>query len=75
MPGRIGHGDTQRHLEEQLHQLSSKVETGLFPMCLHPVIRMRRLDPDSRSRENNRGIRSHVLQETPAHLINRARDE
>ena len=36
---------------------------------------MRKLDLHSRSGEKNPGIRSHVLQETPAHLIHRAQDE
>ena len=54
----MGHDESQGHLEEQLHQLSSKVENVLVLSGLHPVIRMRKLDPHSRSGDKNPGIRA-----------------
>ena len=75
-PRRDSHYETQRHLEDQLHQLSSKVGTVQVHSCLHPVIRMRNLGPHCRSGENHHpGIRDHMLQNAPAHLIHRAQEE
>ena len=69
-PCRVDHDYTQRHLEEQIHQLSIYVETDLVSSGLHPVIRMRKLKPQSLSGKKNPGIRSQVLQKAHAHLIN-----